>query len=755
MVNIITSIFVHCSFFLCIAMIVMILRKCQPSQVRLSFISLLGIMALWNAATFIVIDILFVTGVTSMFFLNISYIGVCLVPVSVLYFGKVILNPEWEPQLIDAVFLIVPLVSIFMIFTNPLHHLFFINFSLNSYEIVTGVYFYIHSLYSYGCIAAGIVLMFIASARHSGLFSRQSLLVISGIIITVVPNILFSFGAADLPFSISSAAFTVSIICFAVAFFKYRLITALPISLRQVVDLISDGYLVVDKEFCILSYNRALINMFSGPVTITLGEHIRTFIEQYFLDNYYDRFLELEAKALMQRRTVSAEGIILGNTHVSVEVTPVMQGSIQTGSIILLKDVTQSKVLIAATEAASRAKSEFLANMSHEIRTPMNAIIGMVTIGKSTKDIERKNYSLAKIDDASKHLLGIINDILDMSKIEAGKFELSCAEFNFEKMIQRVVDIINYRIEGKRQKFNVTIDPDVPKNLIGDDHRLTQVIINLLGNAVKFTPEEGSITFEVRNLGEKNEKGSGASCCTIQLKVTDTGIGISPEHQVRLFQSFTQADSDTARNFRGAGLGLSISKNIVEMMGGKIWVESEVGKGSSFIFTIEVTIADTKTGSGGLDEEETKGMQQDIRGIFRGHRILLAEDIEINREIVIALLEPTLLEIDCVENGAEAVRIFSEGQAEYDLIFMDVQMPEMDGYEATRRIRKIEAERESLERPKSVPIIAMTASVFREDLQKCIDAGMDDHIGKPFEFNKVLDILRTYLVKKPTVEKFE
>ena len=877
------SLMAHISFLLSVSLIIVVAWKCRPSQVRLAFLITLALMTVWNTGTILEMDFRAIVGITYIPFINLCYIGICLIPVAVLYLGMVILQPDWRLKPIHATFLLIPFTSIAIVFTDPLHHLFFVHFSLYSSDAVYGAYYYFHSIYSYGCIAVGIILMFIASTRYTGLFSRQSLLVVSGVVITVVPNMLYSFGVGNLPFSISTAAFTISMLCFSVAFLKYRFITSLPITLKQVVNLINDGYLVVDKDFCILTYNRALLRLFPEPINISLGQNLRSFIERYFLDTSYDRFLDLQAKAAAQRETVTAEGHIAGDTYVSVEITPVMQRNTQIGSIILLKDITQSKMIIKATEAANRAKSEFLANMSHEIRTPMNAIIGMVAIGKSTADIERKNYSLTKIEDASKHLLGVINEILDMSKIEAGKFELSPVEFNFEKMIQRVVDIISFRAETKHQKFMIHIDTDIPKTLIGDDQRIAQVITNLLGNAVKFTPERGVINLDAHYLKNKKGKEGDDTYCTIQIEVIDTGIGISPEQQARLFQSFTQADSDTSRNFGGTGLGLAISKSIVEMMGGKIWLESAYGKGSSFIFTIHVKPAEIQEQQGsdqqvnwgnlrilavdddsiilsyieeimrsfnvscdtaicgedalrlivqnghydiyfldwkmpgidgieltkqlkaiptthgnysvvlfsaeewgeiekeakqagvdkflskplfpsaiadiindciGLDQKHHEKIQLDINGIFSGCCILLVDDIEINREIVVALLEPTLIQIDCAENGLQAVQMFGENPKKYELIFMDVQMPEMDGYEATHRIRKMEEEIFTAsmaplnEKPKGVPIIAMTANVFREDLQKCLDAGMNDHTGKPLEFAKVLDKLRTYLHPK-------
>jgi len=249
---------------------------------------------------------------------------------------------------------------------------------------------------------------------------------------------------------------------------------------------------------------------------------------------------------------------------------------------------------------------------------------------------------------------------------------------------------------------------------------------------VKFTPVEGSISLETRLLSEKN------GVCTIKISVTDTGIGINPEQQSRLFNSFAQAESSTTRKFGGTGLGLKISKSIVEMMGGKIWIESELGKGSTFAFTVPARRCFEKTQE---DQKQIEGVLSDTEGLFAGFHILLAEDMEINREIVQALLEPTLIGIEFAENGKVAVRMFREAPEKYDMIFMDVQMPEMDGYEATRHIRKLD-----IPKAKTIPILAMTANVFREDVKRCLEAGMDGHVGKPLAIDEVVDKLRAYLL---------
>ena len=542
---------------------------------------------------------------------------------------------------------------------------------------------------------------------------------------------------------------------------------------------------------------------------------------------------------------------------------------------IIAQDITEKRQLerelVAAKEQAeqsSRAKGEFLSRMSHEMRTPLNAVIGMTSIAQASGDIARKEYCLAKIDDASKHLLGVINDILDMSKIEANKFELSFTEFDVEKMLMRVCNVVNFRVEEKNQNLIITIGNTLPASIISDEQRLAQVIANLLSNAVKFTPESGTITLAAEKLDE--EEG----ICTVRISVTDTGIGISEEQQSRLFRSFEQADGGIARKFGGTGLGLAISKSIVEMLGGDIRVESEEGKGSTFVFTIKaqagtqarqaqigpgvnwkslrllavddapevleyfadfaasrnivcelasggeealsrmreadspfsvifvdwkmpgmdgleltrriremtgdaperpvvVMITATQWGdiegearAAGVDHFITKPLfasvivdcindrmspAQQVPALsaradrdadcFAGHTILLAEDIDINREIVLSLLQHTGVAVECAENGQIACEMFEADPERFAMIFMDIHMPEVDGYEATRRIREMDSPRAA-----SVPIIAMTANVFREDVEKCLAAGMNGHVGKPVDVDEMIGALKKNLL---------
>ena len=409
-----------------------------------------------------------------------------------------------------------------------------------------------------------------------------------------------------------------------------------------------------------------------------------------------------------------------------INITPMVNEHGDTdGAMMLFHDMTDMIRSKEQAEQASQAKSNFLANMSHEMRTPLNAIIGMTSIAKSAQEIERKDYCLDKIENASGHLLGVINDVLDMSKIESGRLELYMNGIHIEKLLSNAVGVVSYRIKEKNQRLSVQIGANVPKAFITDEQRLTQVLANLLSNAVKFTDNGGEITLSVTSESYEGDNH------TLRFEVHDNGIGISQEQQQKLFQSFTQADNSISRRFGGTGLGLAISRRIVELLGGRIWVESNLGQGSSFCFFISVSTAESE-GLPTAVPERLEGKMPDLTG----KRMLIAEDVEINREIFLALLEPTNLTIDCAENGQQAVDMFEGNREAYDIIFMDIHMPEMDGYNATRLIRVQDSQ---------IPIIALTANVFAEDIARCIEAGMNGHLGKPLELEAVLTTLEKYL----------
>jgi signal transduction histidine kinase/CheY-like chemotaxis protein len=433
------------------------------------------------------------------------------------------------------------------------------------------------------------------------------------------------------------------------------------------------------------------------------------------------------------------EGYILFN-HYSKEIS-ISENEInivKSASFIMYNAMIRNEIIKSLVKAreealkANRAKSDFLSNMSHEMRTPMNAIIGMIDIASKSDDVEKKDYSLGKMKEASNHLLAIINDVLDMSKIEANKLELAPTDFSFKHFLDKIVTVGAFQAKQKSQDFKLDIDPAIPDMLHGDDQRLSQVVTNVLSNAIKFTPEKGEVRLEAKLLA------AAGNSYKIRLIVKDTGIGITPEQQALLFSPFQQAESTTTRKYGGTGLGLAISKHIVDIMSGSISLESEEGKGTTVTVTVPLSAA--ARGAVPRDDREAGAQTEAEPGEFAGKRLLLAEDVEINREIVLTLLEHTGIEIDCAENGIKAVELFKADPQRYDMIFMDMQMPEMDGCEATRRIRALDEPR-----AKTIPIVALTANVSKEDIDRCIAAGMDNHIGKPLSMTDITTKLRKYL----------
>ena len=796
-------------------------------------------------------------------------------------------------RVLKTILLILALADGITVITNGLHRAIIVGY--DGVFPISGPLFPVHAAIAYIPLLSAFVLFFryiIRNVRRIPLLSVVGL----ALLIPMTLNILYTFNILNLGVDITPLTFLVMFVIFSFYSEKFGLFDNRIAAFTSLFHTFPEAFLITDDTGHVTDANPSFEKAFSAislQLNKTRIEEIEDFFESHAVEqnpadiireiHTYDK--EIHNAEITLRMSGDLRYYVLSKNNIYERAKHV-------GSILTFIDVSnnqrtkqmmeeieynyvQLQELNAVAEMASHAKSDFLSHMSHEIRTPLNAIIGMINIGLNTADVDKKDYCFERADNASKHLLGIINDVLDISKIEAEKFELSYSETDFEKMLMNITNVATVQVEKKHQEFVVNLDNDVPLYIESDELRLSQVITNLLTNAIKFTPENGTI---ILNIAKTDTSGDEI---TLRVEVEDSGIGISKEQQERLFESFIQADSNITKNYGGTGLGLAISKRIVELMGGSIWVESELDKGAKFIFTfkakqlkerphtklsskintedirilavddsvetrdffvyamealklscdvassgkealnmiriagdkpyniffvdwqmpemdgielakqiksiygdnsivIMISVADwniiekeaiaagvkhfvskplfpstlinainTCIGeelnafikqTGKISDYELLRKNTSFRYNFSKFRVLIAEDVEINREIISAILEETQLSIDYAENGVIAVSMFQENPDSYGMILMDVNMPEMDGYEATRKIRSLD-----FKWAKTIPIVAMTANVFKEDIEKCIDSGMNDHTGKPVDANALVKALNKYL----------
>lgn len=398
----------------------------------------------------------------------------------------------------------------------------------------------------------------------------------------------------------------------------------------------------------------------------------------------------------------------------------------------MLRNNINSSLIRAKEEALSsaRAKTNFLANMSHEVRTPINAITGMSRIARTSNDKNRVNECLDHIDAASQQLLALLNDVLDMSNIESGKLVLNNTPFDLLGLLHNIKSISGIRAMEKKHDFQVELAPNLPEFVVGDSTRLAQVLFNLISNAVKFTPDGGKI-----NLSASAISNTPDGFVELEFTVADNGIGIAPEETERLFNKFEQGEKGMSRRFGGSGLGLSICKSILELAGGSIEADSTPGQGSRFTVRLKL-----EAGKPEDMQHPLPGREENSLHDFSAYTALLVEDIDINREIMQALLADTGMTIDEAQDGQVAFDMFKAAPERYDMIFMDLHMPVKDGYEATKDIRA-----SGLPKAGSIPIIAVTANAFAEDVQRCIEAGMNGHIAKPVDFDMLAKEIEKHL----------
>ncbi len=633
--------------------------------------------------------------------------------------------------------------------TNPLHHLMFPDYA---FPVPTrGPFFWIHTVVDFSVV----LLSFIVLIRYVFKRARDEPLVIVtvfGMSLPYILNILYTTEIQRfIPYDITPLGFFITFMLFAITSYKSQLLNIKAITMNNIYALIKDAILVFDEQNRIMDTNPAALMTFPSfsfdTGQSTLEKFLAYLREQNAECTPNDFFEQLKKENI--ERSGEIKLFLKGGQIITFMVTlkTIMVRKKPKGYILIMSDVSVYHSMISEiniqntrlaelrkeAEAASMAKGAFLANMSHEIRTPLNAVIGMALIAQKNAESQKTLSAIKEIETASVHLLGLLNNVLDMSKIESGKFELIHESFSLKAAMDEVVKLITLRCAEKNIRLETNFENFNNYRVMGDKLRLNQILLNLLGNAVKFTPKDSVVFFSLNALDENEEY------VKIQFIISDNGIGMSEEQMGKLFKSFSQADSAIFNQYGGTGLGLSISQNLTEMMGGRISVKSKLGEGSTFEFTLCFPI---------VEEKQDKAIGE-ITPDLSGKRILIVEDVEINRFILTELLSDTNVEIDEATDGAAAVALFNgKPHNYYDLIFMDIQMPIMDGYEATRQIRAIEAEIIKNEKIKgcNVPhkqtrIVAMTANAYKEDIEKALASGMDGHLSKPIDINAVMHTL--------------
>jgi PAS domain S-box-containing protein len=529
--------------------------------------------------------------------------------------------------------------------------------------------------------------------------------------------------------------------------------------LRAIHDTAHVAIFVVDAQGVISHANQYMATLFNRPVAQLCGSEYVSLIHPNEREIGRARMLQLMASAIQYvdldrlywradgsqfwghlngSRLTDEEGRMIGLIGVIADIDERKRAQEELDrhrehlETLVTERTAALSVAKDAAEAASRAKSTFLANMSHELRTPMNAIMGMTSLALRHAEDPKLRDQLQKIEQASQHLLAVINDILDISKIEAERLVLEEVVFHLGEVLENLHSLIGHRAAEKGLRLEFELSPELAAlALRGDPLRLGQILLNLAGNAVKFT-ERGGVTVRARPVADD------AAELLLRIEVSDTGIGIAPADQARLFTAFEQADGSMTRKYGGTGLGLAISKRLVQLMGGEIGVESAVGLGSTFWFTVRLHKHVGQDTPAPLSA--SRPAEELLKPIAPGIRILLAEDEPINQEVSCGLLEDVGFAVDLAEDGAAAVALAQDN--DYGVILLDMQMPRLNGVDAARAIR-------ALPRHARTPILALTANAFSDDREICLAAGMNDHIAKPVDPDALYTALLRWLVENP------
>lgn len=584
--------------------------------------------------------------------------------------------------------------------------------------------FWICVAYSY-LIAGGSVFILVDFLVRNRARRMRTLVFLGAILLPSVASLLYVFEWFPVRYlDITPYALTITGICIVWAIFRYRFQGIVPVAARSVVDSMADGIIVLDVDGRFADLNPAAEALLCCRKAQLVGHDAAEALRDCAdLVPYCREGGLMAGDAMLQsgnvRRLCAASAV------------DVMRGTHRIGRVITLRDVAAERQASEelrearqAAEAAGIAKSSFLANMSHEIRTPMNGVVGATELLLDSGLNDEQMELVITAQESAHCLLSIINDILDFSKIDAGKLNLEQIPFDVHRLMGQTIRSMQPAAAKKGLELKLGIAPEAPRVIVGDPTRMRQVMVNLVGNAIKFTADGGVSIRISRLISQPGETRLG-------IAVEDTGIGIAPDRIGALFQEFSQADSSVTRNFGGTGLGLAISQRLVEQMGGTIGIESTLGRGSKFIVEIPVRLADA------WDVVDSPHRTLAESESSPGCRVLLAEDNLVNQKIGQRILEKLGCQVDLAINGRDAIE--STESAQYDVILMDLQMPEVDGLQATREMRL---------RGVRTPIIALTASVLDETREACEAAGMDAFITKPIRVDEISSILKRFRAQR-------
>ncbi len=510
--------------------------------------------------------------------------------------------------------------------------------------------------------------------------------------------------------------------------------------IRTILDHTAAAITLLDKEERIISWNSFTEQLLGMKKRDLYLKHVRDlYPKEEWQKIRAENIRHKGSRHHLETKVICKDGKII-DVDLSINVLKDTANKI-IGSVGIMQDIMEQKsfkemLLLAkiSAEDANHSKSIFLANMSHEVRTPMNTIIGMLDLTLDTTMTEEQKENIQVAKDAADNLLNLINDILDLSRVEAGKLSIEVIEFNLHNVVKNVCKGMAVLAMKKNLDLIFKVKPDVPELLEGDPIRLRQVLINLINNAIKFTPK-GKIEVQVQLEKRIDQE------CVVLFSVEDEGIGIPADKLDRIFEVFSQVDKSTSRRFGGTGLGLAISKRLVELMGGRIWVKSQESRGSTFYFTCTFKISPNKTTAKGTPLVDDARQEVSLTSPSLPLKILLAEDNVINQKMTVKILEKKGWQVEAVENGKEVLDRMNKNS--FDLILMDTHMPHLDGLETTRIIRE-----EEQKTGKHIPIVALTARVMEEDRRRCIAVGMDDYVAKPIDRIKLYSTIESFFTTK-------